>query len=425
MIKVEVVLDILKLKAQGYSIRQIARKTGIDRRTVKKYLENPTLAGQKTLRMSTRPSLLDPYGQHIEHWLKEDPQHRATWIYDRLKALGFAGSYETVKRRVCGLKKQQQKIAYMRFETEPGQQAQVDFGEFQVEEPNGSITRYYLFAMILGFSRRLYAELISSCDMPTFLDCQIRAFEYFNGIPHEVLYDRMRNVFIGQLAGKTRLNSTLEAFALHYGFAPRVAPAYAAWVKGKVERPFRFVRDGFWRGYGFTGLESANRDLMKWLGQKEQRVHGTTHEVVSKRFDREHPSLKPLPPKPFDTSCRIFCKVHKDCTVRFGGNSFVVPHRLNGKQATLRVKHGRMRIFVDNELITVYQIPEGKGHLVQHKQFYQALREDRQMNQRKFQHPEQHKGRARRTNGQTKTRCELDVEVRSIETYHSILEEQT
>ena len=90
--------------------------------------------------------------------------------------------------------------------------------------------------MILGY--RIYAQLIERCDLPTFLDFNINAFIYFGGVPSQILYDRMRNVYIGKLAGKTKFNDTLVGFALHYGFAPQVAPAYAALVKGKIERPF-------------------------------------------------------------------------------------------------------------------------------------------------------------------------------------------
>jgi hypothetical protein len=205
--------------------------------------------------------------------------------------------------------------------------------------------------MILGYSRRIYAQLIRRCDLPTFLDCHINAFLHFGGVPAEILYDRMRNVYIGKLAGKTRFNDTLIGFALHYGFEPKVAPAYAAWVKGKIERPLSFIREGFWRGYSFLCLDTANRDLAGWLIQKDQRVHGTTHEVVAKRFEREQPHLRQLPAQPFDTSYRVCRKVAKDCTVRFEANSYVVPHTLVGRQLILRVKEKIMRIFCDDRLI--------------------------------------------------------------------------
>ncbi|MFZ2631054.1 MAG: DDE-type integrase/transposase/recombinase, partial [Desulfosalsimonadaceae bacterium] len=128
----------------------------------------------------------------IKAWLDEDFEYRATWIYDRMVSMGFTGSYEIVKRQVREFKKEHQQIAYMRFETEPGYQAQVDFGEFQVERTDGVIEKYFLFAMILGYSRKIYAELVEKCDLPTFLDCHIRAFEYFGGIPATILYDRGR-----------------------------------------------------------------------------------------------------------------------------------------------------------------------------------------------------------------------------------------
>ena len=223
-------MDLLLLERRGLSQRQITKKLGISRNTVKKFIENRgDPEERKTIQ---RKSLLDPYQGNISYWLDDDLEYRATWIYDRLANMGFTGSYEIVKRKVHEIKAEKQRVAYMRFETEPGFQAQVDFGEFQVENADGSIRTLYLFTMILGYSRKIYGELIDCCDLPTFLDCHINAFEYFGGIVDEILYDRMKNVYIGKVAGKKKFNSTLLGFALHYGFKPEVAPSYAAWVKG-------------------------------------------------------------------------------------------------------------------------------------------------------------------------------------------------
>jgi transposase len=409
-------LDILTLKKKGLSQRQIARKLGISRNTVKKYLENPEFPDSQK-RKRKRKSLLDPYIGNIEAWLSEDVVYAGTWIYDRLTNMGFRGSYEIVKRKVHEIKAERQKIAYMRFETEPGYQAQVDFGEFQVENADGNIKKLYLFSMILGYSRKIYGELIERCDLPTFLDCHIRAFEFFGGVPEQILYDRMRNVFIGKIAGKSKFNDTLMGFALHYGYKPEVTPSYAAWVKGKVERPYSFIREGFWRGYGFVCLETANRDLLAWLERKEKRIHGTTHEVVCLRFAREAPHLNALPRQAFDTSYRIYRKVHKDCTVRFENNSYVVPHTLVGKKIILRVKDRVMRIFSDDSLIVTYEIPEGKGHLVQDKRFYEALKKDQDMNQRKYSRARRRKGRAKYTISPLKPPYDMDVEIRPMAIY--------
>jgi transposase len=409
-------LDILLLARNGMSQRTIAKKLGISRNTVKKYLENPEFPGSRA-GIRKRKSLLDPYRDTIKTWLEEDMDYTGTWIYDHLRSLGFQGSYEIVKRTVASLKAERQKIAYMRFETEPGYQAQVDFGEFQVKNADGTTQKLYLFSMILGYSREIYGELIEKCDLPTFLDCHIRAFEHFGGVPKEILYDRMRNVFIGKLAGKHKFNTTLMGFALHYGFKPEVTPAYAAWVKGKVERPYRFIREGFWRGYGFVCLETANRDLKQWLEQKARRIHGTTHEVVSLRFARERSYLQGLPPQAFDTSYRVYRTVHKDCTVRFEANSYVVPHTLVGKRIILRVKDKTMRIFSDDVLMVSYEIPEGKGHLVQDKRFYEALKNDHEMNRRKYRHAQRLKGRAKQTISPLKPPYDMDVEIRPLAIY--------
>lgn len=415
-------MDIHVMKRQGLSQRQIARKLGISRNTVKKYLDEPTLAMKKQS-VSSRKSHLDAYRGNIEAWLMEDMDYKATWIYDNLRPMGFAGSYEIVKRAVHGIKVKRQQIAYMRFETEPGCQAQVDFGEFQIEEASGAIRKMYLFAMILGYSRRMYAEFVERCDLPTFLDCHLRAFEHFGGVPREILYDRMKNVFIGKIAGKNKFNDTLTGFAIHYGFRPLVAPAYAAWVKGKVERPYSFIREGFWRGYGFICRETANEDLWQWLHLKDRRIHGTTHEVIVERFEREKPHLQPLPLQAFDTSWRIYRKVYKDCTVRFEGNSYVVPHTLVGKDLVLRVKDKVMRIFDNDRLMVTYDVPEGQGNLIQDKRFYEALRQDREMNRRKYAHGKNGKGRAKYTISPIKPLYDMDVEIRSPYIYDRTIEE--
>jgi transposase len=194
MKQMEGILDILVLKRQGFSNREIARRMGVHRSTVKKYLTEGIHVGEVP-RYGPRGSKLDFFENQIKAWIENDHLNRATLIYDRLCKVGFDGSYEIVKRRVSQMKSDAQRIAYIRFETEPGHQAQVDFGEFQVIDTLGNVRKYYLFAMILGYSRYIYAELVERCDLVTFLDCHIRAFAFLGGVPEEIVYDRMRNVY--------------------------------------------------------------------------------------------------------------------------------------------------------------------------------------------------------------------------------------
>ncbi|MFA6998706.1 MAG: DDE-type integrase/transposase/recombinase [Victivallaceae bacterium] len=214
----------------------------------------------------------------------------------------------------------------------------MDFGEFQVENDDGTISKLYLFSMILGYSRRIYAEFVERCDLPTFLDCHIRAFDYFGGATEEFLYGRMENVYIRKMSGKDKFNDALIGFALHYGFKPMAAPACAARVKGKIERPYHFIR-GFWRGYKFICRETANRDLLQWFQLKEKRVHGTTHEAVMERFERERlyfcnqcltRSLK----RPYEFTAML----SKTAPFVLKATAMSFPHTLVGKDLVSRVK---------------------------------------------------------------------------------------
>jgi transposase len=424
MKQMEGILDILVLKRQGFSNREIARRMGVHRSTVKKYLTEGIHVGEVP-RYGPRGSKLDFFENQIKAWIENDHLNRATLIYDRLCKVGFDGSYEIVKRRVSQMKSDAQRIAYIRFETEPGHQAQVDFGEFQVIDTLGNVRKYYLFAMILGYSRYIYAELVERCDLVTFLDCHIRAFAFLGGVPEEIVYDRMRNVYRGLMDNQLVFNPELTKLALHYSFKPVVAPAYSPWVKGKIERPMDFIREGFWRGYSFINLKTGNHDLLSWLVQKAQRIHGTTHERVDVRFEYERSFLRPLPKQTLDTSYKVFRKVHKDCTVCFEGNRYVVPHHLVGHQIILRVKEKILRVFDNECLVVTYAIPDGKGQLIQDKRFYEALRQDWQMNKLKYGVHQHLKGRAQQTISPTLPKYDLEVQIRPIATYDRLYQETT
>ncbi len=418
----EMVMDILAMKRNGFSNRHISCKLGIDRRTVKRYCDDPSLIGH--CKPVVRRSVLDPFKGciRIDGMLEDDGGLTAWWICSRLMAEGYSGSYERVKVYVRCRKEELGRVAYLRFETEPAEQAQVDFAEFVVERSDGTQRKYYLFIMVLGYSRMLYAELLEQCDQMTFLDAHIHAFEFFGGVPREILYDRMRNVYIQRVARRHEFNRTLVSFSVHYGFTPRVAPACAPWVKGKVERPIQYVRENFWRGYGFSSLERSNIDMLSWSQQAARRVHGTTQERVCDRFARERSLLYPLPGGAFDTSYMIFRKVQKDCTVCFDGNRYVAPHELVGKPVVLRVKNGTIRLFSDDRLTAEYAVVEGKGRISDPHAFYERLRHDRIMNKRKYGVAGRiSKGRAHQTISPTvPSYASHTVDYRPLEAYSTI-----
>jgi transposase len=411
MIKPEEVMNIRFLAKCGCSMREIARKAGIDRRTVKKYLKEgviPEYRGQK------RTSQLIPYRSLIQGWLKQD-DYQASRIHEMLTMQGFAGSYDIVQRYVKTLKEERDRVAYVRFETMPGRQAQVDFGDFQVVEPDGTIKTVYCFIMSLGYSRHKYVEFIDKCTMTNFLACHQHAFAFFGGIPAEILYDNMKNVVIKRLVGVVEWNKTFTGFAMHYGFKPLAAPAYSPWVKGKVERPMKYIRERFWRGYVFGDFIQANQDIRRWIMTTAfERTHGTTREKVSDRFTREKPYLGNLPAHAYDVSEKAFRKVHKDCQLSFDGNRYVVPHECVGKNVLLRIRDSVIRIFDDDRMIAVYRIPEGKGKTLAHPRFYQRLRRDQEQLRKKYRKPW---GKAKATRGLLKNGLRVEVMKRALSVY--------
>ncbi len=425
MIALEKQLDINSFVRQGLCCSEIARKTNRDRRTVQRYIDNPGLINQAR-KSVLRGSKLDGYRDTIKALLEDDPEYQGSTIFEKIKRAGYDGCYELVKRAVRAEKSERTRLAYCRFETEPARQAQVDFGEFMVVMPDGCVKKLYFFAIILGYSRMLYGELLERCDMISFLEAHIRAFEFFGGVPFEILYDRMKNVFIKRVAGKTDFTQSLVNMATHYGFSPQVAPAYSPWIKGKIERPMDYVREGFWRGYAFTDMATANRDLASWLLEKSARTHGTTHERIDIRFEREKPFLINLPPRPCDISERLYRTVNKDCTISVNCNRYVVEHTLVGKKVTVRLRHDVLRVFEDNRLVVTYSVPEGVGNFVEDPRFYAALRADAKMQERKFANANQKykpKGRAiKQTISPVKPPNPIDVA--SFEAKHDITSTQ-
>jgi len=410
-------VEISFLNRQGHSYREIARKTGRDRRTVKRYAENPELIGQGRTKVE-RGSILDRFVPVIESWLGEDGEYRASWILDQIRKIGYTGSYTIVKDLVREIKQEKSRIAYLRFETEPGRQAQVDFGDFKVVKPDGSERTLYKFSLILGFSRTAYCEFVDRCDMTSFLDAHQRAFAYLGGVPAEILYDRMRNVFIKKLAGKTQFTQGLMTLADHYGFTPEVAPAYSPWVKGKVERPMDFIREGFWRGYCFTDIETANRDLLAFIEEKSHRVHGTTGEKVCDMFASEKAFLMSLPASTCDVSERLYRKVEKDCTISVDGSRYEVPHTLVGKKIIVRLADGVLRVYEGDSLMARHERSPAKGRLVQLPGLRAAILGDREMNARKYARPPKGKGKA--TISPRLGKYAVEVQTRPLSVYGQI-----
>ena len=301
VIKLGEVIMILDLHRQGLTVSAIARELGIDRKTVRKCiaggLEPPVYGPRKPRRRR-----IDPFVSYLRERVTAYPGLTGRRLLRELRERGYEGGYTAVTDVLREIRPGPLQAFEVRFETSPGDQAQVDFAQFQVQftdEP--AVTRIvWLFSFVLGFSRLIWARFVLHQDMQTVLCCHIAAFEAIGGIPHEILYDRMKTAVIGEAGGGIVYNRALIDFARHYGFQPKACRPYRAKTKGKVERPYRYIREDFFLARSFRNLDDLNAQLRHWLDMvANPRVHATTQRVVNEAFAEEKGHLKMLPLAPF------------------------------------------------------------------------------------------------------------------------------
>ncbi len=225
----------------------IARKLGIDGKTVRAYVKKG-LEPPAYKKRAAAPGVVEPYVACLRERLAAFPALTAVRLCREIKDRGSGGRYSVVRDRIRVLRPSRQNGFEVRFETAPGEQAQVDFAQFVVEfadEP-GMRRNVWLFSMVLGNSRLIWARFVLHQDLQTVLRCHIAAFAAIGGVVREVLYDRTKTAVIGEDDdGLVVYNRALLDLARHYGFQPRACRAYRPKTKGKVERPFRYIREEF------------------------------------------------------------------------------------------------------------------------------------------------------------------------------------
>src|SRR5262244_1683505 len=353
---------ILELHRQGLKVSAIARQLGIDRKTMRRYIargvEPPTYGPRLHQQKST-----DPFLPYLRERLAAFPGLTAVRLWRELRERGYAGGYTAVKRAVRGIRPDPVTPFEVRFETPPGEQAQVDLARFEVaftDEPG--VTRIiWLFSMVLGFSRLIWARFVIHQDLQSVLRCHIAALEAIGGVPREILYDRMKTAVIGEDPdGLVIYNRALLDLARHYGFQPRACRPYRPKTKGKVERPFRYIREDFFLGASFRNLDDLNIQLRQWLDTvANPRVHATTQRVVNEAFAQEKPHLKTLPLLPFRSLLKLERRVSHEGMVSIGGNLYSVPDATRKRIVEVHTLANEVQIFEGGTLIAVHPVLEG------------------------------------------------------------------
>lgn len=359
----EIVL-IHDLKRQGLSISAIARKAGLDRKTVRRHLDRGLEAPVYGPR-APRARRLEPYEAYLRERVTAYPELSGRRLLREIREFGYEGCYSVVTDFLRTVRPVRPKPFERRFETPPGRQAQVDFAEFRVEfddEP-GVMRKVWLFTMVLGHSRWLWGRFCAGQDLQTVLRCHIDAFAAMRGAPAELLYDRMKTAVIGESAeGVVSYNTSLVALLNHYGAVPRACRPYRAKTKGKVERPFRYVRQDFFLARRFRDLDDLNAQFEAWrTGIANARVHATTDRVVAEHFAEERPALIPHPAASYSAVLTVERRVSHEGMVSVGGNLYSVPDATRKRVVEVQSHPKEVRIFEDGRLIAAHPLLEGRN----------------------------------------------------------------
>ena len=356
---------ILDLHRQGLSVSAIARRIGLDRKTVRRYVERG-LEPPAYQPRQPRATKVTPFQTYLRERVAAFPELTGTRLHREIRDVGYSGGYTAVKVFLRDIRPSPSPGFEVRFETPPGRQAQVDFAQFRTvftDEP-GAERIIWLFSLVLGHSRMLWGRFVTHQDMQTVLRGHAAAFEALGGAPAEILYDRMKTVFHREdpEAGHIVYNRTLIEFARHYGYLPKACRAYRAKTKGKVERPFRYVREDFFLGRSFRNLGDLNAQFRQWLDEvANARTHATTRRVVAEHFAEERPSLQPLPAGPFQAVLRLERRITKDGMVSVGGNLYSVPNTTRRRPVEVHSLAHEVRILEDGKVIAVHPVLDGSG----------------------------------------------------------------
>jgi transposase len=374
MLRVEERFMIKDLYRRGMTISDIARVSGHDRKTIRAILNGPVNAPPQ--KRKARVKKLDPFVPYLEGRIEEGVLN-CNKLLDEIHRQGYQGGKSLIKNLVQPYREAQRQEATVRFETLPGEQAQVDWGHFGFIEHHERRRRLYGFVMTLGWSRACYLEFTVSTDAAWWLRCQVHAFRYFGGVPRVVLHDNLKTAVLQRdTDGTIHWNPRYLDFADYYGFTPKACRPYRAQTKGKVESGIRYVRGNFWPGLRFVDLSDLNDQARDWLELTANvRIHGTTGEVPFSRLPLEQ--LQPMDGKPeYDTSLIVFRRATKDCFVSYDGNYYSVPAVYARKTVELKESEdGQLMVLnAQDDEIARHQLVNGHNQRIAVAAHYENIR---------------------------------------------------
>lgn len=331
------VRGIFALRARGWGTKAIARELGVVPNTVRFWIRRGEDAPRPVM---GRPRALDDWLP----WVKERFMagvRNGDVLRQELAEKGIQVSLRTVERATSGLRRDVFCLerATLRFETEPGQQLQVDFGECWLEV-EGERVKVFVFVGTLGYSRRTYARIFPGLCQAHWLEGLEGCLRHFGGAPKEFLVDNARALVLRWKGDEPVFHPEFQAFCDHYGIRPRACRPYRARTKGKVESGVKYVKQNALGRRSFESWEALEAHLIRWMREvSDERIHGTTHERPKERFKIEQKALTSLSGSaPYRVVRRMDRRVSLDARVQLDTNRYSVPWELAGQRIDLEIE---------------------------------------------------------------------------------------
>jgi transposase len=345
--------EIVRLAGQGLSKRRIAQQLRVSRYTIERALQQVAKARAEGAAATTpgprpqsRRRSLSGFDDVLRQLLERYPDLTVRRLWEELRQRGFRGSYPTVWRRLQELRPATPKPPVVRFETAPGQQAQMDYATYTIAFSEEGPRRVQLFSYLLGYSRRQYLRFVARQDFETTLRQHIAAFTHLGGVAATCLYDNFKVVVQGYEDDEPIYNPRFLAFATHYGFGPWACRPGRPQTKGKVERPFHYAETNLLCGRDFRTLEHLNDTTAWWLAHvADVRVHGETKERPLDRHAQELPHLLPLPAHAYEVAPVVYRHVSAEGLVVWQTNGYSVPWRLIGRLLAVRITADELIVY--------------------------------------------------------------------------------
>jgi len=327
--------QVRALVADGISEREIARRLGINRRTVARLARSAELP---RYRRSSAGSKIDAFEPVLRRLLEEWPQIKAPRATELLRdEYGYDGSVDLVKRRLRELRPPAVRAA-QRTGYRPAQVLQLDWAEMPTR-PRLARRERRVYALVasLPYSGAQTAFFSLEMTLESFLEGHVRAFEWLGGVPRECVYDNLRAVVAHREDERIFWNRGFLHLRGHYGFHATACTPATPREKGSVEASVRYPKSGFWPARRFADLRELDAQYADWRDRVcNRRLHATGRFGVEERLTQERAALRPLPPARFDWSGVRTTRVPVDGYLRHGRCFYRAPERLVHERVELR-----------------------------------------------------------------------------------------